>query len=1284
MNNNYRITQTLGSFVCLTILGFILSFRVSGQEISRHYKINWLSDQYLRLSETDSILRISFEGAVTTDKYGLLPVYTIPFTLNSTGDSVKILAFNDFVFDTVPSEGIPELRDSDKIPASIEPVQNLSFERKIPHLNISFLPLKRNIVTGQVERLVSFGLTIKFIRNPNPVPLKSERIYADNSILESGTWFKMSVNATGIYRITSDNLKSMGIGISTLNPKNIRIYGNGGGMLPEANATPRIDDLRELAIQVVGEEDGKFDPADYILFYGESPDKWRYDTVSHLFRHSKNNYSDITCYFLNIDLGPGKRIASEPSTAQSPTNYVNTFNDYQFYEKDDINLLKSGRAWFDKQYFDVTTTRDYTFNFPNINTVNSATVTADVVAKCTSGPSTFQVSANDQLVKSISIQAVSNTFLEQYANEVVKSANFTSTNPVIDIKLTYSKPDISAIGYLNYLEINVIRNLIMAGSQMSFRSASTSGKGAISEFNLQTGSQAVTIWDITDPGNTNNIGISQNGSATVFRLPSDTVREFIAFDGGSFLSTKFIGKVDNQNLHGAGIFDYVIVTNPLFINEAERLAEFHRNHDNLSVLVTTPDKIYNEFSSGSQDVSAIRDFMKMMYNKAGNGQEPKYLLLFGDASYDYKDRVQNNSNFIPSYESYESLNPVGTYVTDDYFVLLDDSEGQNANGLLDVGVGRFPVQTVEQAQAAVNKIEHYCANSDTVKNDWRNVICFVADDWDQNLHLQQADTIATSIERNYKEYNVDKIYLDAYQAESTPGGLRNPDVNIAIDKRVSKGALIMNYTGHGGTLGWAHERVLEIADIQSWKNYDQLPVFVTATCEFSWFDDPSWVSAGEWVFLNPTGGGIALFTTTRPTYAGDNFTLSSNFYSNVFKKTNGKYPRMGDLIVSAKNSTGSSANSRKFVLLGDPALELAYPQYQVVTTAVNGTTVTATPDTLKALAQVTISGEVEDDQGTRITGFDGTIFPTVFDKAEEITTLANVGGPTTQFFLRKNPLYKGKVTVTDGQFSFSFIVPKDIAYNFGLGKISYYARDPESDANGFSENIIVGGFENRKNSDVDGPVIQLYMNDKNFVSGGITNQNPVLLAFVYDSSGVNTVGNGIGHDITAIVDNDTKNSWILNDYYVSDLNTYKSGEISYPFFNLLDGLHHLSLKVWDVYNNSSEGSIDFVVVSSAEFALQNLMNYPNPFRDYTTFSFEYNQPNSSMDVHLKIFALSGRLIKTLHQVINTSGYKIVSIVWDGTGDDGTKISTGMYVYYINVSLPDGSTVQKSSKLVFVR
>lgn len=1232
---------------------------------------------------------MNFEGAIVTDNYGQLPVFSHIIRVSSKEDSIWISDLQDLKFEELGEGDLNALRDTEKIPADFTLSQNIIIQHKVPYLSLTLLPLRKNTANGKIERLISFGFQLNFIPNPHPTALKTTRTYADHSVLASGTWYKMSAKNTGIYRITYDDLKNMGVNVSAIDPRNIRIYGNGGGMLPEPNATRRIDDLRENAIQVVGEEDGKFDAGDYILFYGEAPDIWKYDYTNHIFHHSKNIYSDVNYYFLTVDLGQGKRVGLTPSTTQTPNFYVTTFNDYQFYEKDDINLIKSGKLWLDQQYFDVTTTRDYTFNFPNIDNVHSVTVTTDVAARSTTTSSSFDISANNQYLLNVNIPPVTTVFLDTYAVERSGTGGFNTADPVIDIKLKYNKPDITATGYLNYLELNVTRNLVMSGSQMSFRSPLTSGSGKVSDFSLTTGNQTVTIWDVTNGGTINKIVTSQNGSATVFRLPTDTLQEFIAFDGTSFLSATFRGKVDIQDLHGAGLFDYVIVTYPLFLPQAERLATFHRNHDQMSVFITTPEKIYNEFSSGKQDVTAIRDFMKMMYDRSGNGDYPKYLLLFGGASYDFKDRVQNNINFVPSFESNESLSPTGTFVSDDYFAILDDSEGLGSYGLLDLGIGRFPVITADQADEAVAKIEHYCAQSDSVKNDWRNVVCFVADDPDDansNLHMEQAELLAGMITSGNKDYNVDKIFLDAYKQASTPGGARYPDVNAAINDRVDKGALIINYTGHGGVLGWAHERVLEIADIKSWKNYDRMPVFMTATCEFSWFDDPAWISAGEWVFLNSTGGGIALFTTTRPTFAGENFSLSTNFYSNVFKKFNGKFLKMGDLVERAKNwdSTGSSLNSRKFILLGDPGLQLAYPQFNVVTTAINGQNVSSSPDTLKALQTVTISGEVRDNDGNRMSAFNGTVFTTVFDKAAEIYTLGNDGGNPVSFYLQKNPLYRGKADVTEGSFSFTFIVPKDIAYNYGIGKISYYARDPDCDANGYNMNVIVGGMDNRSSTDEQAPEVRLFMNNTNFVSGGITDQNPVLLAIVSDSSGINTVGNGIGHDITAVVDDNTKESKILNDYYVSDINTFKTGIITYPFYKLSDGLHHLSLKVWDVYNNSSDATIEFIVASSVNFALEHLMTYPNPFSDHTTFSFESNQTDPSMDVNIKIFTINGKLIKTLHQVLSNTGYRVDSITWDGTDNDGNQISGGLYVYVLDVKLTGGAAVQKSSKLVYIR
>jgi hypothetical protein len=520
---------------------------------------------------------------------------------------------------------------------------------------------------------------------------------------------------------------------------------------------------------------------------------------------------------------------------------------------------------------------------------------------------------------------------------------------------------------------------------------------------------------------------------------------------------------------------------------------------------------------------------------------------------------------------------------------------------------------------------------------------------------------------------------------STPGGNRYPEVNEVINKRVEKGSLIINYVGHGGELGWAHERILEIPDIQAWRNLANMPVFVTATCEFSRYDDPERVSAGEWVFLNKNGGGIALFTTSRLTYAGTNKELLVNFYSSIFKKTAGQYLKLGDLLVASKYMMGSGANVHAFVLLGDPALQMDYPDLNVVTTSINNNPPSFVPDTLKALSQITITGEVRNADGQRAENFSGTVFPTVYDKAVENWTKANYGEDEKYpFMLRKSPVYKGKVEVTNGSFSFTFIVPKDIAYKFGTGKISYYARSPETDANGYDENLQVGGYNTAAIPDDHGPEIRLFMNDRNFISGGITNQTPFLLADIIDSSGINTVGNGIGHDIIVVIDDKTSDPVILNDYYVANLNTYKSGTIGYPLSAMADGLHHLTLKVWDVYNNSSEATIYFQVVSSADFAFNCLYNYPNPMRDNTTFSWETNQVNQAVEIEIRIFTLDGNIIKTLRENIFNQGFRAVTINWDGMTDNGRKISSGLYVYRMQMMLEDGTAKYQTSKLVVIR
>jgi hypothetical protein len=854
----------------------------------------------------------------------------------------------------------------------------------------------------------------------------------------------------------------------------------------------------------------------------------------------------------------------------------------------------------------------------------------------------------------------------------------------------------------------------MSSGQMLFRDKLSVGAGNISQFNL-TSSVPVQVWDVTDPANVYIQAMTSAGTLNQFVIPTDTLHEFCAFTGSTYLSPKISATVANQNLHAISQKDFIIVTHPDFYDDALQLANLHQLQDGLSYTVVTPQEIYNEFSSGAQDPVAIRRFVKMFYDRATTAAEmPSYLMLFGDGSFDNKHRYgSSNTNFIPTYQSENSTIYTESYVSDDYYGLLDDNEGvfnpaPGTTEAVDIGIGRFPVKTKAEAQAGINKIIKYtrtgfvpnttnnsCSNTVSTSpfGDWRNMLCFIGDDEDGGLHEgktgQGADQLAVFMDTTYNDYNIEKIYLDAYQQVSTPGGERYPDVTNAINNRMEKGCLIMNYTGHGGEVGLAHERIVEVPQINKWDNINNLPLFFTATCEFSRYDDPERTSAGEYVFLNPNGGGIALFTTVRLVYATPNFYLNQYFYNAAFNPMpSGIMPRLGDLYRYMKDlPNGYSVNGRNFTLLGDPALTLAYPKHVVVTDTVNNVPVsTSSSDTLKALSLVTISGHLTDGSGALLNTYNGVLYPTVYDKKQNITTLSNDGpglSPLFTFAVQKNILYKGKVSVSNGNFKFSFVVPKDISYAFGIGRISYYAENGTEDANGYYEKVIIGGSNDTAAADNAGPEVQLYMNDTKFVSGGITDENPDLYAMLKDQNGVNTVGNGIGHDITAVLDANTDNAILLNDYYEADLNSYKSGTIRYPFNELSDGQHTLSLKVWDVYNNSSKAYTEFIVAQSAELALSHVLNYPNPFTTRTQFFFEQNRCCTTLQVDLQVFSISGKLVKTFSKMIQAEGYRSDPIEWDGRDDYGDKIGKGVYIYKLQVKAEDGSTAEKYEKLVIL-
>ncbi|GAB4252786.1 MAG: type IX secretion system sortase PorU [Vicingaceae bacterium] len=1218
-----------------------------------------------------------FNNAKYATEYDHLPIFQK--TLELKNKKIIDVELKNIQVRTVQVKSLVNVEGFSKIPNEFKLTYQNSLVRKKNQGTIIILPIRKNSNTGQYEQLISFDVAIKTV----PLNNQSNKSgFATTSKLASGTWYKIAVVNDGVYKISYNFLKSMGIDVDNIDPTQIKIYGHGGGMLPKDNSAFRYDDLVQNAIEVVGESDGVFNQSDYVLFYGQSPHKWLYDTSNNMFVHELNEYSDSTFYFINVENNGDvpKRILNQNSLS-NPNQFATFFDDYQFYEKDFTNLIKSGRKWFG-DYFDATTTYNYAFNFPNLDPSSPAKFRVNGAARSsTVSNMNISVGGNSYPLSFSSVQTT--CYYCNYFDEGELIQSTLVSGNVVYMTITYNKPNSASIAWLDFIEVNVRRNLFFSGNQLKFRDLNSVGTGNITQFTVSNANNSLKIWDISDPVNIYSQQYSITGTTISFSVPTDTLKEFIVFNNNYDTLITNYGVVQNQNLHGLAQYDFIIIAHPKFLTAAQQLADYRTNNDGLSVVIVTPQQIYNEFSSGSRDIVAIRDFVRMFYKRAVLPSDfPKYLLFMGDGSYDNKNRLSGNIAYIPTYQSYNSYAPTGSYVSDDFYGLLDDNEGTWQVGeSIDIGIGRLPVKSSQEALDVVNKIINY--NTPSTMKDWRNIVCFVGDDEDGNTHMNQANSLAAMVETGNKDYVVEKIFFDAYQQESTPGGERYPDVNKAINERVTKGALMINYTGHGGEVGWAHERVLGVADINNWEN-KYYNLMMTATCEFSRFDDPSRTSAGELTLLNPNGGTCALLTTVRLVYSTPNFALNQSFYNHVFTPdVNNNMPKIGDVFMNVKNDNKNDQNTRNFTLLGDPSMQLAYPEMDVITTKINGNSLSVT-DTIKALETVTFEGYVADKNGNKLTNYNGTIYPTVYDKERPVTTLANDGGNPFQFNIRDRKLFKGKASVVNGDFSFSFVVPKDIAYNFNYGKINYYAEDQQVDANGYYDGFLIGGTATNYAEDNTGPEIELYMNDRSFVYGGMTDENPTLLAYVSDVHGINMVGNGIGHDITAILDNETEDALILNDYYEADLNSYQKGVIKYPFEDLPEGKHTLTLKVWDVYNNSSEATIEFYVVKSKDIVLDKVYNYPNPFTTYTEFWFEHNQPGKPMWVQVQIYTISGKLVKTIEQPIVTEGYRSSSITWDGLDDYGDRIGRGVYIYRLKVRADNFSTAEKYQKLVILK
>lgn len=1097
--------------------------------------------------------------------------------------------------------------------------------------------------------------------------------YASSSILSQGRWVKIRVAETGIYKLSYSDLQKMGF----TDPSAVSVYGYGGWPLEEDFTKPYTDDLPQMAI---------YKGADYLLFYGRGPVKWTYNTASATFEHENNPYSLYGYYFLT-DASSAKTITKEAAVTGASL-LVTTFDDYFVHEKDQVSVNKSGRELFGES-FSLSTDQSFLFSVPGI-TDEPGKVSIRFIAKPTTGTATVVVNEGNKLLINASIPRSSSDDSYTKALEVFRTADWTGTKsetPQIDVNYSRNTNDLA---HLDYVRMQCKRTLKLYGPSTFFRSVASLGN--VTRFVVQGASTSVKIWDVTNPVTPVEMETILSGTECSFTIPAGNVlRDFVAIDlSQTFPTPESSGVVPNQNLHALEQTDMVILTHPVFLSQAERLAEVHRTKSGLKVVVVTPEPIYNEFSSGTPDATAYRRFMKMFYDRSSSSADaPKYLLLFGDGAYDNR-MLSSEWNKLPqlnlllTYQSQESLN-MYAYVTDDYFGFLDDSEGSSiSSDKLDIGIGRFPVRTSDEATIAVNKSISYMENK--TAGAWKNNISFVADDGDTNLHMSQANQLAESIETNHPEFLVNKIYFDAFKKDYSGGKVGYPDVKSRIQKELKNGQMVLNYTGHGSTAYWGAEGVLTQTEIRQF-TYPYLPLWITATCDFARFDAVN-TSAGEDVFLNTTSGGIALFTTTRVVDANPNFKINKQLINNLFIKKNGKRLTLGDIMRETKVSLGNDLNKLNFTLLGDPALTLSYPEQEMKITEVNGEPVGTDPILLKALDKVTIKGEVLATDGTKATGFSGVLAPTVLDSKQTLTTLDNDNtGYPYSYTTYPNVLYTGKDSVKQGEFTFTFTVPKDISYSNDFGKLSLYAGNTVSgkEAQGAFLNFKVGGTSDTAEKDTLGPEITaLYLNDSTFADGGKVNTTPLFVAALRDQSGVNISGSSIGHDIMLVIDGLISRSYTLNSYYQSIPGTTTGeGRVVYSLPALDHGPHTAEFTVWDVQNNSTTYPFTFEVVAGLKPEMYKLTAGPVPARSEVTFFITHNRPETILDVQLYVYSMIGQLLWSHKESGLSDLFREYSITWDLTGSNGVRLKPGVYLYRAALRTDSSREATETKKLIIL-
>lgn len=1201
--------------------------------------------------------------------------------------------------------GVPRVRsDEGWYPADIVTLGNVGQSRHHLLGDLTITPVLWNedrqrvrILTRLVAR-ITYGVSRADLNLTSDVPAgilnpaqaahwavpRSRKLSKSSSTdnLANGQWYRFDIGETGIYRLSRSWFADAGFDVANLDPRTIRLFNSGGRERPTRLDDDRPDPLQEIAIEVVGGDDGRFDDGDYVQFFGQGLSGFAWAGSSRKYAHYIHRYDDMNTYLLTVGGVEGKRMGREMSLNESGAFQPSWFLGREFAEEELVNVQNSGKLWVGKRLV------------PNAGSASSLVLTRKLNGLVSSQPVTYrmQVLSSSEVTNSFSIRAdntplgVLNMSTVDFGSDTgdmakVSSGVYQGTGQLADdrstLTITYSASpaERSRGGYVDWVEWEYARRFEPVNDELLFSAPDTT---AVIQFVLNGFTMSdIHVYDITDVANVRRMqGVQVSGGTVRFQVENleGYPRQFLAVAAPALKTAGGISVLSNSSLLTAEGAEHLIITGASLKEAADRL-KAHRERageDFISSRVVLLEEIYNEFNSGVADPTAIRDFLAWAMENWS--VQPRYVLFLGDGHFDYRNYTTEEEIIVPVWETENSINRIDSYVSDDYYALVMGTDTR-----VDLATGRIPVLTLEEANTVVDKIIGYETQSEL--EPWKNRITFVADDGytsfadtDRSQHTSQSEGLASKLPAEYEQ---DKIYIVSYRTENTAQGRRKPEAAEAIIDRINEGTLIINYTGHGAHDIWAHERIF-ISDvtIPQLTNDDRLTFVSAATCTFGLYDMPGVRSGNEQLMLEERGGSIGGLSAPRVVFSNENNNFNSEFFKHLLnegREEDGRAKPLGEAIYAAKQRYHGYAGYLKFHLFADPALRLALPRYRaaVERILVNGTAVGEDTVQLPALSHVTVEGSVRRSNNDVWTDFTGEVELSLFDGERTVVVQEPLWNNYT-YAMPGGLLYRGKASITSGRFAVEFIVPKDISYEDAMGRIAMYFDNDAVDGAGYFLDIMIGGSDSTAVPDTEGPVAELFMDDRAHRPGDQTGTDPLLITDLYDESGINTTGLGIGHDIEAWLD-DSDKSIILNAYYRGDLDSYQRGTVEYRLRNLVPGPHTLRLRAWDIFNNSTTVETRFVVAGG--LSVQDVRNYPNPVQYGTTFTFRHNVLDPVV-VDVYIYASNGRLERRLNAA--DQGSQIVEIPWDGNNSAGTPLAAGLYLYRLVCRTADNALGSEAS------